>query len=414
MSKILAAGLSLLVLAGTLYGQPAAKRAIGDPGAWSGTIAAAALDGRLYTIESSGALYATDPATGRWQQLGKPEFGNTAFLFAFPDGLATIETDGSLYLVNPADGSWKQSGQAGDWKGTIAGAVLGGKLYTVESTGALYVTDPASGTWQQLGKADFAQTEFMFAPGNALATIEKDGSLYLVNPADGSWKPAGKPGEWKATIAGAAMDGKLFTVEADGIPYVTDSATGRWEPIGKAEFVGTKFLLAAAGSLYAIDEAGNLAGVTGGPAAPASAPLPAAAETAPVAAVEEELANDPAAAGALTFKFMGAWKGDPEQFEKDPEYRRQAAAAPEMAKGLAEMMRGMTMNVGFDGITMTVMGDKAGPFEFSVVAGSGNTLLIVMETGPKAGVKSKVIFTDDTHIQVVEQGPAGKAMYFKK
>ncbi len=413
MRKVLLAGLGLLVLAGTLHGQQAAKRAIGDPGAWRGTIAAAALDGKLYTIESSGALYVTDPATGRWQQLGQPEFGNTAFLFALSDGLATIETDGSLYLVNSADGSWKQSGQAGDWKGTIAGAVLGGKLYTASSSGALYVTDPASGAWKQLGKADFAGTAFMFAPGNALATIEKDGSLYLVNPADGSWQPAGQPGEWKGTIAGAGMDGKIYTVEADGIPYVTEPATGRWQPIGKAEFAGTKFLLAAGGALYAIDEAGNLAGVTGGPAAPVAA-MPAAAGSAPAAAAEEEMANDPAAAGALTFKFMGAWKGDAEQFEKDPEYQRQAASAPELAKGLAEMMQGMTMNVTFDGITMTVMGDKAGPFKFSVVAGSGKTLLIVMEDGPKSGVKSKIIFTDDTHIQVVEHGPAGKAMFFRK
>ncbi|HPP03363.1 MAG TPA: hypothetical protein PK351_00900, partial [Spirochaetota bacterium] len=75
---------------------------------------------------------------------------------------------------------WKQLGNKGEWAATIAGAVIGDKLYTVESSGILYVTDTKTGKWNSIGKAEFAATVFMFACGNNLLTIEKDGSLYSI------------------------------------------------------------------------------------------------------------------------------------------------------------------------------------------------------------------------------------------
>ena len=140
-------------------------------------------------METSGALYVTDPASGVWKQVGKNDFANTKFLFAAAGKLFSIEKDGSLYAVNPADGSWKRLGQAGAWAGTICGIGAGNRILTVEASGSLYETDTASGVWKQLGQPAFAATRFMFMCGGILYTIEKGGSLYQVN-LGGAGQPA--------------------------------------------------------------------------------------------------------------------------------------------------------------------------------------------------------------------------------
>lgn len=94
--------------------------------------------------------------------------------------LYTIESSGNLYAVNPADGSWKQVGDSGAWKDTIAGVGMGGKLYTIESGGSLYETDPQTGRWNQLGNSEFENTKFLFAASGNLYTIESSGNLYKV------------------------------------------------------------------------------------------------------------------------------------------------------------------------------------------------------------------------------------------
>jgi len=84
----------------------------------------------------------------------------------------------SLFSV---PGDWKQLGKPGEWKGTIAGAVISNSLYTVEQDGTLYVTDLTNGKWTKIGKPEFAHTLFMFANNNQLFTIEGDGSLYAID-----------------------------------------------------------------------------------------------------------------------------------------------------------------------------------------------------------------------------------------
>ena len=121
---------------------------VGAKGAWKNTIAGAILRGRLYTIELSGVLYETDLSNGNWKPIGKPEFGNTAFMFAANNALYTIETDGGLYRVNPDDGSWEAVSAVAAWKNTTAGTILDNHLYTTETSGALYVTDLDAGTWK--------------------------------------------------------------------------------------------------------------------------------------------------------------------------------------------------------------------------------------------------------------------------
>ena len=383
-----------------------AKTPVGKAGDWANTIAAAGLHGRLYTVESSGALYATAPETGAWQKIGKPDFANTIFLLAGKGKLIAIEKNGSLYLVDPEDGSRRQSGKAGDWANTIAAAVLDGTLYTVESSGALYATTPETGAWKKIGKPDFGGTTHLFALQDQLASLEKDGTLYLINPTDGAWRTGGKAGDWKGALAGAVCNGKLYTVTGAGDLSVADPVTGARKGLARAQYSGTAHLLAVGNQLYAITAAGDLNAVS---ISAAVANRSAATKSKQAAGSAE---SNPALAGQLTFKFMGKWKGDTVAFEKDPEFQKQKAANPQMVQGLLGMMQGMGMKVTLDGVTMTVMEQTVGPYKFTALSASGNTLYIENKDGPKAGVKSRIIFHDDKHIQVIED--SGVAMFFKK
>jgi hypothetical protein len=256
--KIIFWGVTVWAVALLLQAQAGSWKPVGKPGDWVGTIAGAALNNKIYTVEASGALYVTEPASGVWKQVGKNDFANTQFLFAAAGKLFSIEKDGSLYAINPVDGSWKGVGTAGSWAGTIAGAPLNGNIYTVEKSGALYVTDPASGLWTQIGKNDFANTKYLFAAAGKLFSIEKDGSMYAVNPADGSWKRLGQAGAWSGTICGTGSDRRILTVEASGSLYETDTASGVWRQLGQPAFAATRFMFMCGGSLYTIEQGGSL------------------------------------------------------------------------------------------------------------------------------------------------------------
>ena len=74
-------------------------------GAWRNTIVGAGLNGLLYTVEKGGALYETNPTTGMWRQIGKPEFAGTNALFGATGWLYSLKA-GNLYRINPSNGSW--------------------------------------------------------------------------------------------------------------------------------------------------------------------------------------------------------------------------------------------------------------------------------------------------------------------
>jgi len=404
--KVFVFGLMLLVLSVLLPGQAVSWKTVGKAGDWAGTIAAVALNNKIYTAETSGALYVTDPASGVWKQLGKNDFANTKFLFAVANKLFSIEKDGSLYAVNPADGSWKGVGTAGSWVGTIAGVVLDGKIYTVETSGALYVTDPASGVWKQIGKNDFANTKFLFTAAGKLFSIEKDGSLYAINPVEGSWNRLGKAGAWAGTICGIGVDSRILTVEASGALYETDTASGVWKQLGQPVFAATRFMFMCGSSLYTIEKAGSLYQVSLGGSVPSSAPAGAKPT------INEK--STAAVAGNLTFAFMGRWRGDTATYEKDPVYKQQAKASPELAKMAINMLKTMTMNVTLDGINMEIMGEKIGPVNFTVITSSGNTLTIESVEPGKPPSRQDILFLDARHIKMAEKGNEAKALFLVK
>lgn len=248
--------LLLLVFASGRFQPAAAHNSPINPGEWGNTIALTVLADNLYTVEKSGALYRTDLTTGKWIQLGKPEFARTAFLFSHGQNLFTIETDGNLYRVSPADGSWNRVGEPGAWRGTLALVVLDDHLYSIETSGVLYRTDLTSFRWTKLGKAEFGNTRLMFAHSPNLFTIEPDGNLYRVNPVDGSWSRIGSAGAWVNTIVGTTLNGKFYSVERDGALYETNLTLGGWKQIGKPEFRNSRFMFSSGASLYTIEGSG--------------------------------------------------------------------------------------------------------------------------------------------------------------
>ncbi len=360
-----------------LPGQAGSWKQVGKPKAWAGTIAGIGLNGMLYTVERSGALYATDPASGAWKQLGKPDFAATTLMMSAAGRLFTIEKDGSLYAIDPASGAWQRLGAAGSWAGTIAGVGLNNKLYTVENSGSMYVTDPASGAFKLLGNPDFAGTAFLLAAGNKLYSIEKDGSLYVIDPANGAWKRVGAAAGWANTIAACGMPGVILTVERSGRLYATDPASGVWKQLGKADFAATRFMLTCSGSLFTIEQEGSLYQVEIGGGAPAQAPA-----TAPTA----NAASAAAVAGNLTFAFMGTWQSE----------------------------SGMTMKVTLDGITMSMDGKQIGPIPFQVITSKGNTLLIESTEPGRRPTRQEIVFLDAKRIQMGEQGRTDRTLTFVK
>jgi hypothetical protein len=95
-----------------------------------------------------------------------------------------------------------------------------------------------------------------FGTDDWLFSIETDGSLYRISPSNGTWSQLGKAGEWANTIAVATMNGQIYTIETNGALYKTNPSSGSWSQIGKAEFGKTRYLFAAAGSLYTIENGG--------------------------------------------------------------------------------------------------------------------------------------------------------------
>ncbi len=235
---------------------------IGPPSAWKDTLAGAILDGQLYTVEKSGALYVSDLAEGTWKQIGKLDYANTRNMFAAGGMLYTIETDGTLYRIDPKDGKWSSIGSKQAYKNTKAGVIHKGHLFSIESDGALYDTDFATASWKQIGKAEFNNTAHIFSAGDSLYSIETDGSLYKIDPADGTWSALGEPKAWKLTQAGAAINGKLYTVESNGGLFVTDLSNGKWQQLGKAEFAGTTMMFGGADRAYTIEKDGSLYAVS--------------------------------------------------------------------------------------------------------------------------------------------------------
>lgn len=253
---------TILTLASPLFGDALERERVGTPGVWKETLSVSVINDWIYTTEQNGGLYRTNPYTGAWTQLGEKVFGETKFMFALGGWLYTIENDGSLYRVSAGNGGWRRMGEPGAWFDTVAGAAVpfdqrDGALMTAESNGRLIAT-ASNGLRMQVGKADFNNTRFMFLVDTGLYTLEADGSLYQVNPANGSWRRIGESGAWPDAIAGTGMGSRLYLVGEDGSLVEVTPTTAASRQISPAGMQETRFLFAAAGALYSIEQSGDL------------------------------------------------------------------------------------------------------------------------------------------------------------
>ncbi|MGD9874843.1 MAG: PQQ-binding-like beta-propeller repeat protein [Kiritimatiellia bacterium] len=408
-SRALMSFVLALFLQGTVLAE--VKTAVGKPGDWVNTVAGAVLDGKIYTVEQSGRLYATDPASGTWTAVGEAGFSGGTFLVALNGALYFFDGDGSIFRVDPSTGAREQVGRAGDWINTIAAAAPGGKICTVEASGKLYVTDPATGAWSGVGEADFGNTAFAVAVDGRLYTIEKGGAIYEVSVEDGSWKPAGNfVGD---VAAAAALNGQIYAAGLDGSLQVVDPASGEAATLAADGVANAQFIFACGNDLLMLDRAGNLFSVSTSSQATEAVPAAAPATSAPEAAAP--VVSEALKAGELTFVFQGKWIGDTSTFEQDPNYKTTLEFSPEIATSLLEMIRGVKMQVTLDGITMEVMGEKQGPYAYTIISAEDNRLTIETTDGPDAGSRADILFLDRNRIRLLPAGAdAAKGMFLKK
>jgi sugar lactone lactonase YvrE len=143
------------------------------------TALATAVQGRLFTTERYRYVYRSRMADGVRDRAAVAYFGHTRFLFATENRLISIGVHGGLYEINLLD----QGGRLVErgWIGTQAGTILNDRLYTVEAGGVLYESHLRSGARTQLGKADFSDTQLLFAAAGALYGINRDGDLYQIH-----------------------------------------------------------------------------------------------------------------------------------------------------------------------------------------------------------------------------------------
>jgi hypothetical protein len=95
------------------------------------------MDRKLYTVEG-GRLLATDPFRAVWSEVGEANWGRTVALAAANGFIWSIESDGTLFKSN-RNGAYVQVGKRGEYEGVEHLLAFDNRLYTIES-GTLYAT----------------------------------------------------------------------------------------------------------------------------------------------------------------------------------------------------------------------------------------------------------------------------------
>jgi hypothetical protein len=136
-----------------------------------------------------------------------------------------------------------------------------------------------------------------------------------------------------------------------------------------------------------------------------AAPTPAQEAVSPAPSAD----ND-----GLAKAFQGAWQGDAEAYAKSPLAAKLTAANPQLAQTFLAMMRTATLQVTDSSMTITAMGQKAGPAGYRVASASEQTLVIEMTDGPQKGMQTAITFQKDGSIKVVQGRNETRALYFRR
>ena len=241
-------GVVSLALAVTATAGEFSKQPVGSAGGWANTLAAAALGGKLYTVESSGSLYATDPASARGARL-KADFGARRSLRR--RRACSIEKDGSLY--HPARGRLVEA--VGPRGGGPTRWRRGAQRHAVHRRSQRRaIRERSRGGHVAADRgADFAGTKFLLRRRQVCLDRE-EWMLYLVNPrtAAGAGDEAGA---WASVEAGG--DGGRYALHRGRRMAGCMRRTPARER-GRVGDSGGRFGWWMNGSLYGIDAGGNL------------------------------------------------------------------------------------------------------------------------------------------------------------
>ncbi len=226
---------------------------VGKEGEWKGTVDMVGMDGYIWSVESDGSLFKTDPATGNYTQVGeKGSFQRLKLIEGMDHMLWTVEGD-SLYKSDPNTGKWERSGEGGGWARTIDMVGLNGILYSVEPDGSLWKTDK-SGNDTLIDKGGFKGVTHLTALGGKLYTIE-EGTLYQTDPNTLKWEQIGKEGDFANINVMEGVNSFIFMIDKAGNLYKVD-ASGTKTKLGDS-YGETTILTTLNGKLWTV-EGGSL------------------------------------------------------------------------------------------------------------------------------------------------------------
>jgi hypothetical protein len=226
---------------------------VGKEGEWKGTVDMVGMDGFIWSVESDGSLYKTDPANGTFTQVGdKGSFQRLKLIEGMDHMLWTVEGD-TLYKSDPVSGKWERSGEGGGWARTIDMVGLNGILYSVEPDGSLWKTDK-SGNDTLIDKGSFKGVTHLTEMGGKLWTIE-EGTLYQTDPATLKWSQIGKDGDFANISAMEGTGNFIWMIDKSGNLFKVDK-DGTKTKLGD-DYGQTTILTTLNGKLWTV-EGGNL------------------------------------------------------------------------------------------------------------------------------------------------------------
>jgi len=219
-------------------------------------LAAAALDGRIYTIGGlsgrANALEIYDSRTDSWS-LGANYPVDTDHAWAIAFGGRVFAGGGStnrVFVFDPASGGWTEVAPSRFVHGgTPAAAVIGDRIYVAGGTGGgmagneVEGYDPAADRWVNLAPMRCARNHTAGAviDGKLYVAGGRPGSqdcLEVYDPVTDAWSPRAPMPTGRSGVAGAALSGCLYVFGGEGngqdpngiFPQVEayDPATDRW------------------------------------------------------------------------------------------------------------------------------------------------------------------------------------------
>lgn len=232
-------------------------RQIGPKGEWSGLKTAVGLNGRLYTIDSSGSLLYIDTYQESTKKIAANAGWDSKFLLTSYYRLFTIEESGSLFSLDSEDGTFAKCSDDGQWSNTMAATANKGRVYTRDGNGTIYEIDAWRKEAREVGTGTWT-SRWLVDASEELVSLEESGTLYRINIKAGTFTKVGNDDEWKDSKAMAGRSGSLFICSAGGAIYNVNIWNGEYTQIGDSHGWDPAFLVMGDGYLYDFEKDGSL------------------------------------------------------------------------------------------------------------------------------------------------------------